>query len=151
MKTVITGGAGFIGCNVAAHALRAGDQVVILDNLARPGARPNAQWLSSHHQPGDRALSSPGAGQLLPAWAGVSVYVGHYSETLDYFQKIRNVGAVLKPGEPDTGVRAFLHDNGITLLYWGPDETLTGFQPASQCYLEPIHQEGAVTIYRVHW
>jgi len=108
------------------------------------------QWLSAHHQPSDRALSSPGAGQLLPAWAGVPVYVGHYSETLDYFQKIRNVGAVLTPGEPETVVRTFLHDNGITLLYWGPDEALTGFRPADQSYLEPIHQAGAVTIYRVH-
>jgi len=109
------------------------------------------QWLSSHRNPTDRALSSPGAGQLLPAWAGVSVYVGHYSETLDYFQKIRNVSEVLKPGVPEATVRAFLHDNGITMLYWGPDETSTGFQPATQSYLEPIHQDGAVTIYRVHW
>jgi len=107
------------------------------------------QWLSTHHQPSDRALSSPGAGQLLPAWAGVSVYVGHYSETLDYFQKIRNVSEVLKPGASEATVRAFLHDNGITLLYWGPDETLTGFQPASQPYLQAIHQEGAVSIYGV--
>ena len=107
------------------------------------------QWLSTHHQPGDRALSSPGAGQLLPAWSGVPVYVGHYSETLDYFQKIRNVGEVLKPGEPEATVRAFLHDNGITLLYWGPDEALTGFEPVNQPYLQPIHQDGAVTIYRV--
>jgi hypothetical protein len=109
------------------------------------------QWLSSHHQPGDRALSSPGAGQLLPAWAGVPVYVGHYSETLDYFQKIRNVGAVLTPGEPDTTVQAFLHDNGITLLYWGPEETATRFQPADQSYLQAIYQDGTVAIYRVHW
>jgi hypothetical protein len=107
------------------------------------------QWLSGHHQPGDRALSAPGAGQLMPAWSGVPVYVGHYSETLDYFQKIRNVGEVLKPGAPEGTVRAFLHDNGITLLYWGPEESLTGFQPASQPYLQPVHQDGAVTIYRV--
>ena len=107
------------------------------------------QWLSSHHQQSDRALSSPGAGQLLPAWAGVQVYVGHYSETLDYFQKIRNVGAVLKPGQPESTVRAFLHDNGITLLYWGPDEALTGYQPNDQPFLQPVHQDGAVTIYRV--
>jgi len=107
------------------------------------------QWLSAHHQLNDRALSSPGAGQRLPAWAGVQVYVGHYSETLDYFQKIRNVGAVLKPGEPEATVRAFLHDNGITLLYWGPDEALTGYQPNDQPFLRPIHREGTVTIYRV--
>ncbi|HEV3096309.1 MAG TPA: hypothetical protein VG104_04100 [Candidatus Dormibacteraeota bacterium] len=108
------------------------------------------QWLSAHHQQSDRALSSPGAGQLLPAWAGVRVYVGHYSETLDYFQKIRNVGAVLKPGQPDSTVQAFLHDNGITLLYWGTAEAATGFQPANQPYLQLVHRDGTVAIYRVH-
>jgi len=107
-------------------------------------------WLSAHHQQSDRALSSPGTGQLLPAWAGVQVYVGHYSETLDYFQKIRNVNAVLQPGEPEATVRAFLHDNGITLLYWGVDEAATGFRPADQSYLQLVHQDGTVAIYRVH-
>jgi hypothetical protein len=77
------------------------------------------------------------------------VYVGHYSETLDYFQKIRNVQEVLKPGEPESTVRAFLHDNGITLLYWGPDEALTGFDPMAQSYLRAIHRDGTVSIYRV--
>ncbi len=122
----------------------------LLDALYVPGDAWQAmQWLSAHHQPSDRALSSPGAGQLLPAWAGVRVYVGHYSETLDYFQKIRNVGAVLKPGQPESTVRAFLHDNGITLLYWGPDEATTGYQPNDQPFLQPVHQDGTVTIYRV--
>ncbi len=106
-------------------------------------------WLSAHHEPHDRALSSPGAGQLLPAWAGVQVYVGHYSETLDYFQKIRNVDAVLRPGESEATVRAFLRDNGITLLYWGPAEAATGFQPGNQPYLQLVHQDGTVAIYRV--
>ena len=107
------------------------------------------QWLSAHHQADDRALSSPGAGQLLPAWAGVQVYVGHYSETLDYFQKIRNVDAVLQPGAPETTVRTFLHDNGITLLYWGSAEAATGFQPSDQPYLQLLHRDGTVAIYRV--
>jgi hypothetical protein len=107
------------------------------------------QWLSAHHQQSDRALSSPGVGQRLPAWSGVPVYVGHYSETLDYFKKIRTVGEVLQPGAPEATVRAFLRDNGITLLYWGSDEALTGFQPATQPYLQPVHQDGTVRIYRV--
>ena len=107
------------------------------------------QWLSSHHQQSDRVLSSPGAGQLLPAWSGVPVYVGHYSETLDYFQKIRNVDAVLRPSAPEATVRAFLHDNGITLLYWGPDEARTGYQPDEQPFLRLVYQDGTVTVYRV--
>jgi len=106
-------------------------------------------WLSAHHRPNDRALSSPQAGQLLPAWSGVSVYVGHYSETLDYFQKIRNEGAVLQPGAAASTVRSFLRANGITLVYWGPDEAATGFLPQTEAYLQPVHQDGSVTIYRV--
>jgi hypothetical protein len=107
------------------------------------------QWLSSHHQAADRALSAPGAGQLLPAWAGVPVYVGHYSETLDYFQKIRNVSAILGPDEPDGAMQNFLAANHLTLLYWGPDEAATSFQPDLHAYLHPVYRHGAVAIYRV--
>ncbi|MDH3681414.1 MAG: SDR family NAD(P)-dependent oxidoreductase [Acidimicrobiia bacterium] len=52
MRALITGGAGFIGCNVADHHLRSGDEVVLLDNLARPGTRANLDWLESCHASG---------------------------------------------------------------------------------------------------
>jgi hypothetical protein len=107
------------------------------------------QWLSSHHDAGDRVLSAPGPGQLLPAWSGVPVYVGHYSETLDYFQKIRNVGTVLSPDEPDSARQTFLAANRLTLLYWGPDEVATGFNPDDHTYFHLVYRHGAVTIYRV--
>jgi hypothetical protein len=107
------------------------------------------RWLSAHHQVDDRVLSAPAAGQLLPAWAGVPVYVGHYSETLDYFQKIRNVSAILSPSEPDSAVQSFFAANRLTLLYWGPDEGATGFQPDDRAYLYQVYRHGAVTIYRV--
>jgi CDP-paratose 2-epimerase len=45
LKTIITGGAGFIGCNAAARYLARGDDVVILDNLSRKGAVANWEWL----------------------------------------------------------------------------------------------------------
>ncbi len=46
-KILITGGAGFIGCNVAAHHLRRGDTVWVFDNLSRVGAQHNLDWLRS--------------------------------------------------------------------------------------------------------
>jgi len=46
-------------------------------------------------------------------------------------------------------VQAFLRTNGITLVYWGPDEERTGFEPDGQLYLEAVHREGTVAIYRV--
>jgi CDP-paratose 2-epimerase len=48
MKTIITGGAGFIGSNASSRYLRRGHQVVVVDNLARDGVGENLEWLRSH-------------------------------------------------------------------------------------------------------
>ncbi|MBM4423098.1 MAG: NAD-dependent epimerase/dehydratase family protein [Chloroflexi bacterium] len=45
MKVLITGGAGFIGCNWAARLLRGGHEVTVFDNLSRKGAAANLEWL----------------------------------------------------------------------------------------------------------
>ncbi len=50
MKWLITGGAGFIGTNVVQRLIKEGHQVVVLDNLRRPGARYNLQFVSAHFQ-----------------------------------------------------------------------------------------------------
>ncbi|MHB9028690.1 MAG: NAD-dependent epimerase/dehydratase family protein [Candidatus Latescibacterota bacterium] len=41
----MTGGAGFIGTNLAARLLSQGERVLIFDNLSRPGVERNLQWL----------------------------------------------------------------------------------------------------------
>ncbi len=45
MHVIITGGAGFVGSNVASSYLRDGHQVTILDNLSRRGTERNLAWL----------------------------------------------------------------------------------------------------------
>lgn len=47
--TLITGGAGFIGSNLAHRLLASGRRVRILDNLSRPGVEQNLQWLLGNH------------------------------------------------------------------------------------------------------
>ena len=47
MNVLITGGAGFIGSNLAAHWLELGYKVRILDNLSRSGTEKNVVWLES--------------------------------------------------------------------------------------------------------
>ena len=45
MKILITGGAGFIGCNWAARLMNEGHDVTVFDNLSRKGTPQNLKWL----------------------------------------------------------------------------------------------------------
>lgn len=49
MHVLITGGAGFIGSNVASALLSDGIPVTIYDNLSRPGSQHNLTWLKNTH------------------------------------------------------------------------------------------------------
>jgi CDP-paratose 2-epimerase len=46
---VITGGSGFIGSNLADSFLSDGEDVIVLDNLSRPGVDQNLAWLTERH------------------------------------------------------------------------------------------------------
>lgn len=47
MRVLVTGGAGFIGCNLVNRLLDKGHEVKVYDNLSRPGSRSNLSWLSN--------------------------------------------------------------------------------------------------------
>jgi len=49
---VITGGAGFLGTNIAKALGERGDEILLFDNLCRLHVRENVAWLQQHH--GDR-------------------------------------------------------------------------------------------------
>jgi CDP-paratose 2-epimerase len=71
---LVTGGAGFIGCNLAAHLVEKGWRVRVLDSLARPGVECNLEWLT--RSCGDRVEPISGdvrdAGQMDSAIRGVN-------------------------------------------------------------------------------
>jgi CDP-paratose 2-epimerase len=47
--TLITGGAGFVGANLADRLCRMGRHVLIYDNLSREGVQENLRWLQREH------------------------------------------------------------------------------------------------------
>jgi CDP-paratose 2-epimerase len=48
-RVLITGGAGFLGVNAAAHLAGQGWHVTVLDNLSRAGTHRNLAWLQENH------------------------------------------------------------------------------------------------------
>ncbi len=54
MKVLITGGAGFIGSNLADYYLKQGYEVIIFDNLSRGGTQQNLELLINAHRDSGR-------------------------------------------------------------------------------------------------
>jgi CDP-paratose 2-epimerase len=48
-RTLITGGGGFIGTNLAHRIASDGGKVVVLDNVSRAGVEQNLRWLAARH------------------------------------------------------------------------------------------------------
>jgi CDP-paratose 2-epimerase len=74
---LITGGCGFIGCNLADALVRRGDKVIVFDNLSRAGVRENGQWLKSRH------------GDL------VTIVTGDVRDSISVIEVVRGARAVL--------------------------------------------------------
>jgi CDP-paratose 2-epimerase len=55
---LIFGGAGFVGSNIADAVMGGGEDVIVFDNLSRPGVERNLSWLASRH--GSRLHAVPG-------------------------------------------------------------------------------------------
>ncbi len=74
---LITGGCGFIGCNLADALAARGDRVMALDNLSRAGVRENAHWLKARHG------------------AAVAVRTGDITDSCTVIDAVRGARAVL--------------------------------------------------------
>jgi len=104
-----------------------------------------ADWLAAHANPDDTVLSTEQSGQLIAGRSGLSVYLGHPIETLDYGKKSAHVAALFSGA--DGG--AWLEESGVRWVVCGPTDQQTDCNITPALPLVTAYDQGNVTIFQV--
>jgi len=116
--------------------------------------------LSGKASRSDVLLANTLVANYAPSLAGVRVYLGHWSETLHYTEKIRQLSKFLEAGTPDEQRHAFCREYGIDYLlrdrsvyddaFLPPSRQAEGaFDPDRSQWLSPVFAQDQVSLHRV--
>lgn len=134
--------------------LLAGSALVAL-NPGTPVFRPvdevhAFEFLAENARPGEIVLAAYETGNALPAWAPVRVVIGHGPESIDLERLRPQVAAVYDPTLTDEQRLAFLQQNDVHYVFWGPAErNLGAWDPRLEPYLTQLYGSGGYFIFSV--
>lgn len=141
--TLITGGAGFVGSNLAHTLLAEGEPVVIFDDLSRAGVENNVEWLRATHgdllrvEIGDVADSArlrplvQGARRVYHLAAQVAVTTSLHDPALDLSTNLQGTFNVLEAARALTNPPPILFTS-TNKVYGGLDDVAV--EHAGDCY-----------------
>jgi len=127
----------------------------------RADQRAALAWLDDHADRRDVLLCSSFLGSYASSLAGTRVYVGHWSETIDFRGKLAEYSRFLRADTGDAGREALVRREGITyvlrdhsiydeVFHLSPEgESLPAFEPGRADWLAPAYEDGQVALYRV--
>ncbi|MGB9911606.1 MAG: hypothetical protein ACPLKP_03355 [Microgenomates group bacterium] len=106
------------------------------------------KWLEKNTSDEEVVLSGITAGNYIPAYAGNFVYLGHFTETVDFERKNLVVRLFFSGQMGEKEAKDFLKKNKIAFVFWGPQEKEFGdFKPFS--FLKPVFTSEYVTLFQV--
>ncbi len=119
--------------------------------IFRPTTEIHAfEWIAQEANPESLVLASFDTANALPAWAPVRVLAGHGPESAGLAEILPEIEAFYGAGEVPMDRAAFLEQNGISLVFWGPEErALGGWTPQGEAYLKQVFVEGDYQVYEV--
>jgi hypothetical protein len=108
------------------------------------------EWLKNNSTPSDVILSEHISGFIIPAFTARRVYIGHDLQTANFTEKKNRVEWFFKTPDNDTEKLAWLKDNNISFLFYGPNEQSSSvFSPTEKAYLEEVFTNSQVLIFKV--
>lgn len=107
------------------------------------------RWLERNGNEQTVVLSGVITGNLVPAWSGRKVVIGHSVETLDFKEVRESVITFFSGDTTDAWRLDFLKKNAVTHMVLGyREQAIIEFDPAAAPYLVTAYRNAAVTIYR---
>ncbi|HEY9089363.1 MAG TPA: hypothetical protein VIO36_14425 [Anaerolineaceae bacterium] len=108
------------------------------------------EWLGQHGDPDSVVLSSLTIGQYVPALSGMTAYLAHWANTVDYYGKEQDVNAFYSSQGQDSARVSIAREFGVDYVVYGPaEEALGSFSPEEIGWVTPVFTSGPVTVYQV--
>ena len=80
---------------------------------------------------------------------GAHAYLGHWAQTLDFFDKTHAVERFFAQDTSDAERRAILRAHDVDFIFVGPAErALGGFDPSQSADYERVYTSPLVSVYR---
>ena len=109
-----------------------------------------ANWLKSIDKDKIIFNSAENVINILPAYSGRKVYVGHGVETPFFRQKQIEVDWFFSVNRDEGIEKDFLGKRGIDYIFYGDSERRLGdYDPSSKAYLEEVYSNDLVQIYQI--
>ncbi len=108
------------------------------------------EYLESQVTSDDVVLASLDVGQFVPTLTGARSFVGHWAQTLDFFDKQAQVQAFFTASTTSESRQQLLSEYGVDYVLHTPVETSLGtFDPAISPLLREVFANDSVRIYAV--
>jgi len=108
------------------------------------------EWLATHADRDTVVLSGLKLGQFVPVYSDGRTFLGHWAQTVAFFDKRERVQAFFDVGRPDEERLALLDQFQVNYVLYGPEErSLGAYSPADSPLFEAVFNRDSVTIYRV--
>lgn len=108
-------------------------------------------WLEQQATGNTVVLSGLQLGQFVPVRSDARTFLGHWAQTVDYYEKERQVQSFFDGATSDDTRLTLLDRFDVTYVIYGREERSFGsFAPERAPFLEPVYNSDGISIYRVY-
>jgi hypothetical protein len=108
------------------------------------------RWLGESTSRHDVVLSGLTLGQFVPVYSDARSFLGHWAQTVGFYDKQEQVRRFFDPASTDDERRALARAFALTYVIYGDEERgLGGYDPGRSPLFAPVFAHGGTVIYRI--